>query len=396
MYRRSFLGRASLIALAPTIPAFLARSVRAATNPTGNRILVVVQLSGGNDGVNTVVPLADDGYAKHRRKLQLDRNSLLRVNDTVGLHPSLSGLADLLQDDRLAIVQGVGYPNPNRSHDVSMSIWQTARFDPAEHQSYGWLGRAMDSMPRPIGGASHAMLVGDQSTPVALRGRRCVAASLENLSEMALHHDIARPSEVDDSDGELTSFVTRSMLDAYATSDLIQSVAEKQSDANASYPDSRFGRRLETIAGLIKSDYGTPVYYAIQPGYDTHAAQLPWHSSLLRDLSRSLKAFSDDLKAAALDDRVVVMCFSEFGRRVRENGSLGTDHGTAGPMFLLGPSVKAGLVGATPSLTDLVDGDLKVGIDFRSVYASLLSDWMGLEHETALGPGIERLNVMDA
>ena len=183
--RRSFLQRSPLIALAPTIPTFLKQPVGAAESAHDGRILVVIQLSGGNDGINTVIPHADEGYAKHRRQLRLPANDLIRVNDAVALHPSLRGMADLLEDNQLAIVQGVGYPNPNRSHDVSMSIWQTARFQESEHRSarVDWARDGSDSAP-PATAASHTMLVGDETTPIAIVGRRSVASSLGNLSEM--------------------------------------------------------------------------------------------------------------------------------------------------------------------------------------------------------------------
>ncbi len=394
--RRELLKRSSLIALAPTVPGFLQRLARAAEEKKDDRILVVVQLDGGNDGVNTVVPYGDEGYAKHREKLRLNVANLHKLSDDVAMHPAMRAAADLVESGRLAIVQGVGYPNPNRSHDVSMAIWHTARFDRADHKSYGWIGRALDEDP-PSDSAA-AMLVGDGALPGALVGRRSIAASFSRLDELAIQNQAARggltaaqPGDAPASDG-LADFARRAALDAYTTADRVTAAAGRER-GKTSYPSSELAQHLAIVARLIEADMSTRVYYAVQRGYDTHAVQLPTQARLLRELSEALKAFLDDLKAAKLDDRVLVLCFSEFGRRVAENASQGTDHGTAGPVFLAGAGVRAGLHGAAPSLTDLVDGDLKMSLDFRQVYAAVLRDWLSLPAEQALGGKYEPLQI---
>lgn len=395
LHRRDLLRRSSLIALAPTVPGFLQRLARAAEEKKDDRILVVVQLDGGNDGVNTVVPYRDDGYARHRDKLRLNVANLHKLTDDVAFHPAMRAAADLVESGRLAIVQGVGYPNPNRSHDVSMAIWHTARFDRAEHKSYGWIGRALDETPASDSAAS--MLVGDGAVPGALVGRRSIAASFSRLDELAIQNQAARgglaaqdnQSPANDS---LADFVRRATLDAYTTADRV-TVAAGREGSKASYPSSELAQHLAIVARLIEADLPTRVYYAVQRGYDTHAVQLPTQGRLLRELSEALKAFLDDLAAAKLDERVLVLCFSEFGRRVAENASQGTDHGTAGPVLLAGPRVRAGLHAATPSLTDLIDGDLKMSIDFRQVYAAILGDWLRLPPEAALGGNHEPLTL---
>jgi uncharacterized protein (DUF1501 family) len=401
LHRREFLTRSSLIALAPSVPAFLTRAARAAENPYDGRILVVIQLSGGNDGVNTVVPYTDEGYAKHRDTLRLPTEQLIKVNDRTGLHPALRPAADLLEDGRLAIVQGVGYPNPNRSHDVSMAIWQTARMDRSEHKTFGWLGRAMDQRDVPADGAPQAVLLGDDSPPVALRGRRSTSVALANLQDLKL---ASRPTVPDyrltsapgQDQGDLAAFARRATLDAYAAADLIDEVTRNATSDHSKYPATQLADRLKSVAQLIKANFGTPVYYAIQPGYDTHAVQLPTHARLLQEIGGALKAFLDDLRTARLDDRVLVLCFSEFGRRVQEDASLGTDHGTAGPVFLAGPCVIAGMVGLTPSLIDLEDGDLKAAIDFRQVYATILHQWLGITSPSVLTNSFELLPIINA
>ncbi len=382
--RRSMLKRSGLIALAPSVPIFLTRCAQAAADAENSgRKLVIIQMDGGNDGINTVVPYADEGYAKYRKELRLAKDRLIKVDDHVGLHPAMRAVGELLNDGKFAIVQGVGYPNPNRSHFRSMAIWHTARFDESEHNSYGWAGRALDSGRR-IGGAD-AIFLGEEKLPLALRGRRSVATSMLNADDLTLSLPVSRATSVKTaSQSDIAAFVQRTVTNAYSASTQLAEAAKK-SAANKIYPNTRLARRLKLISQLIKSDVPSRIYYTIQGGYDTHAVQLPTHSRLLRSFSSALKAFVDDLQAAGLLDRVVVLAFSEFGRRVKENGSIGTDHGTAGPVFLAGSKIKAGVHGSTPSLTDLENGDLKMHIDFRSVYYDLLANWLGLSPTDAVG-----------
>ena len=395
--RRRFLRDSALISLAPAIPAFLRRTASGAETNTSGRILVVIQLGGGNDGINTVIPYADEGYAQHRRELRIKDDDLIKLNDQMALHPSLRPMADLLDDGRLAIVQGVGYPNPDRSHDVSMAIWQTARFDPAEHKSYGWLGRATDELAPPAAGAPHSILLGDSSPPVALRGRRSTSIALAHLHDLQIAPGatLSNPSLADGAD-DLLAFARRTVVDARTAAELIDDAVQASAANAADYPQTELAGRLKSIAQLIKADFATPVYYAIQSGYDTHVAQLPAHGRLLRELAGATKAFLDDLQASGLSDRVLVMGFSEFGRRVEENGSLGTDHGTSGPVFLAGAGLQPGLHQTTPSMTDLEDGDLKMSVDFRSVYATILTNWLQTDPQPVVGGDFPLLDVLPA
>jgi uncharacterized protein (DUF1501 family) len=399
--RRDFLTTSlrglPLISLAPTVPGFLAQTARAVEPGRDRRVLVVIQLDGGNDGINTVVPFHDEGYAKHRKVLRLPANELIKVGDGLGLHPALRNAAKLLELGRLAIVQGVGYPNPNRSHFQSMAIWQTARFDPEDHAGLGWLGRGFDAAARPktsVSGPS-SIFVGPGAAPVALRGRSTATATLERLEDFAL--DSAPRAKhgagLDAARNDLAAFVSRSTLDAYATAGRLSELAHPR-DSGTSYAGSVLGRRLELVSRLIKGDVGARVFYTSQSGYDTHAGQLPSHDGLLRELSVALEAFLDDIAASGLAERVVVLCFSEFGRRVSENDSGGTDHGTAGPVFVAGAGVNAGLFGKVPSLTDLDEGDLKMSIDFRRVYSSILSQWLTLPTQNALNGSFDVLPLV--
>ncbi len=394
--RRRFLKTSSLIAMAPAVPSFLASTARAAAAEQEERILVVIQMDGGNDGINTVVPFAAEGYAKYRRELRLNADQVIKLNDSVGLHPRLKPLAELFENSRLAIVQGVGYPNPNRSHDVSMAIWQTARFDSAEHKSFGWLGRAMDerisdSTPR----GADSILLGDENPPVALRGRRSTSVALAHLNDLKLKSNLDLRSNPGPATDDLLSFARRAAYDARATADLIDEVTTGASRSDSHYPDTQLASRLCSIAQLIKSGFQTPVYYAIQSGYDTHAVQLPTHNRLLNELSGAMKAFQDDLDAAGLADRVLTFCFSEFGRRVEENVSLGTDHGTAGPVFVMGPRVIAGLHGLPADLTSLDDGGIQMQFDFRQIYATLLQDWLSLPPDRIIGGSFQKARLLN-
>jgi uncharacterized protein (DUF1501 family) len=384
--RRSFLKRASLLSLAPTLPAFLARAALAADPRPDARVLVVVQLDGGNDALNTVVPHADPEYAKLRPRLKLAAKDLVKLTDTVGLHQSLRGLGGLLEKGQLAVLPGVGYPNPNRSHFRSMAIWHTAKFDPEEHKGYGWLGRALDIR------AGTSALLGGGAVPTALRGRRSVTLGLTRLDDLVLTDAAtARQTLGTGSTSELIAFVRQQAASGYRAAEKMANLAQ---GGEASYPGTALAERLRLAARLLKSDLGTRVIYAVQSGYDTHASQTFTHSNLLREFADAVQAFFDDLAAAKLAERVVLVAFSEFGRTIKENGSAGTDHGTAGSVFLAGPAVKGGLQGTLPSLTDLEQGEPKMTTDFRRIWATLLDRWLDCPAEPILEEKFEHLPLL--
>jgi uncharacterized protein (DUF1501 family) len=404
-FLRASLRTSTLIALAPTVPGFLEQTARAVEPRRDGRVLVVIQLDGGNDGINTVVPFKDEGYAKYRKILRLSADRLLKIDKEVGLHPAMGDAAKLLETGRLAIVQGVGYPNPSRSHFSSMAIWHSANVDlpkadvvSAESKAtYGWIGQALDGGPRPADGSPAATFIGTGTMPAALRSRRSVVSALTRPEDSLLHLKTKPALGSMPRGKDLAAFVERSTLDAYATSERMAEVIRAK-DKSASYPPTGLAEQLRTIARLIKSGVGTRVFYTTQPGnaYDTHSMQLPVQADLLGELCGALKAFLDDLAASGLAERVAVLCFSEFGRRVAENDSHGTDHGTAGPVFLAGPCVRAELMGEAPKLLDLQDGDLKMSVDFRQVYASLLEDWLGLPSKPALGGNFAKLSLIQS
>jgi uncharacterized protein (DUF1501 family) len=420
--RREFLQASlktsTLVALAPTVPVFLAQTARAASSACDSRILVVIQLDGGNDGINTVVPFADPGYAKHRKALRLPVNRLHKITSEMGLHPQMTAIAKLMEDGRFAIVQGVGYPNPSRSHAKSMAIWHTGNvllprtddYDPESKAAFGWIGQTLDQSTQP--NSPDAVFVGAGPLPSALRGRRSVASAIScpedsvlalqgatHLAQSPQPRPLSRRERGECADlkppsaDDLAAFVEHSTLDAYAASDRMVAVLRAE-DKGAVYPATALAGRLRVIARLIKGGGGTRVYYTDHGSYDTHATQLDHHADLLAEFSGAMKAFLDDLAEAKLAERVLILCFSEFGRRVDENASLGTDHGTAGPVFIAGPSVRAGLIGEAPKLLDLEAGDLKTTTDFRQVYATVVEEWLGLAFPATLNGTLAKLALL--
>ena len=376
--RRQFIKTSALVSLSPALPTFLSKAATASigANKNNGRILVVVQLDGGNDGINTIVPFKDERYVKHRKHLRIPKEELIKVADELAFHPSLRSVSDLFEDHRLSVVHGVGYPNPNRSHFESMAIWHAATTNEnVRHGGNGWIGESLSMRPSTSG--PHAIHVGDETLPVALRGRRCSATTIADAADLQLRLKLADTSGVhvkSNPSTSLTDFLTKSVSDAYLSAKELGSSTHGSKALR--YPNSELARRLQLVSQLIKSDAAARVYYTTQGGYDTHADQLITHANLLGELSSSLKAFMDDLRESRLDDRILVIAFSEFGRRVKENASFGTDHGTAGPVFLAGTHLAQRSYGDLPKLTELDDGDLRHGIDFRQIYSAVLTDWL--------------------
>jgi uncharacterized protein (DUF1501 family) len=407
------LGSSSLLACGLSVPAFLARTAGALAadraNDTGGRVLVVLQLDGGNDGLNTVVPYGDDLYRKHRPQLQVRSDQVHRIDDHVGLHPALSGPSQLLHDGRFAVVQSVGYPNPNRSHFESMRIWHAARLDPTS-DTPGWLARSLDQGLARSGGDTPALHVSSSLLPQALYGGQRPVPSLLTLEQFRRRVGIpegagaaGQRAALDEVAGlerggadSLLQFVQRTALISYTSSARLETVLGGKAAA-AGYPDNNgLAQRFKLIAQLIKAGLGTSIYYTQLGGFDTHANQSGTHFGLLREMGDALKAFVDDLTKSGEAGRVLVLVFSEFGRRLTENASGGTDHGTAAPVLLAGGAVRAGLHGPYPNLEDLADGDPKHAIDFRRVYATVLDQWLACPSEPILGEKFEPLTLLKA
>jgi uncharacterized protein (DUF1501 family) len=395
--RRQFLTRtlhaSSLVALAPVVPQFVARTAQAAA-PGKDNILVVVELTGGNDGVNTVIPYADDLYHKARPTLRQTRDVVVRLTDHVGLHSAMRGLQPLWDAGHLAVVQGVGYPNPDLSHFESMDIWQLA--DRTRRAKSGWLGRSAIEF-KAVSGVP-LLHIGSMRQPLALAGAPGSGAiSINNESSFRLEitggeasqqqarrrllKDLSAPAGK--SEDDLASFVRRRQTQTLTAVETLRELLEGRNGLLRS-GGGLYGK-LQLIAGLIARGFGTRVFYVNLDGFDTHAGQGPTHSKLLGDLADSVAGFFRTLKTSGHDRRVRLMTFSEFGRRVDENGSRGTDHGAASCLFVAGPSVKGGVVGTHPSLKDLDAGYLKFHTDFRRVYATLLDGWLGCDSKLVLG-----------
>lgn len=419
--RRQFLsaavGSTALVGLAPRVPDFLLAACDPAIAAKSDKILVVIQLSGGNDGINTVIPYADSNYYKNRFTLAIGKSQVLKINKECGFHPSMQGFAKLLEENKIAICNGVGYPNPNRSHFESMDLWHTAhqgggsgwgsRMIRTNNQiPTGWLGRYFDSKAAVLAkektGDVLGLHLGTEQQPLALAGERVQVPTVRSLEQFRLKLNnrkqlknlvTANAQARRDGDNELLSFVQSNTVSAIQTSDRVEQILGKYK-SKANYPQTGLGRKLSTVAQLIGSDLKTNVYYVTLDGFDTHANQAASHAGLLGQLSEAVAAFMKDLKEQGNDKRTLAFVFSEFGRRLRENASHGTDHGAAAPAFLIGGDVKAGALNDYPSLTDLQDGDLKHSIDYRQIYATILEDWFETKSKPILGKKYKTLDVI--
>lgn len=436
--RRVFLQQGlTLASMALTTPLFIERSARAVMLPLDSavssrpgvpedRVLVVVQLGGGNDGLNTVVPYGADAYYRNRPALAIaapgrgDGGAIaLDHHAGLGLHPEFAGFKELIDDGAAAIVQGVGYPNPNRSHFTSMDIWQTANTNATGH---GWLGRYFDNQCHGSPAADAAVTVG-RDAPLALTGQTHKPVTFESAEQFRWRGEDIHPSlrdayermlsdlpnggvperrerenrrgnQANPNDQSHRDFLTRTAMDARASSERIRkAVSEKPL---VSYPNSGLAQQLRTVSAMIRAGMPTRVYYVSLGGFDTHANQLATHGRLLRQLGDALNAFYRDLQAQGNSSRVLTMAFSEFGRRVAQNASQGTDHGTAAPMYFVGDMVRHGVLGDHPSMNHFDQGDLRFTVDFRCLYAAVIDDWLKADSTAVLGTRFRKAEIIRA
>ncbi|MBS0207986.1 MAG: DUF1501 domain-containing protein [Planctomycetes bacterium] len=403
--RRHFLGQGatglSAVALQGMIPALFARAAESAAQADkSDRVLVVVELAGGNDGLNTVVPFENDLYYKNRPTLAVAKEQALRLNDQLGLHPALAPLHPLFDKGQLAVVQGVGYPEPDRSHFRSMEIWHTAS---TGRSRTGWLGRYFDRPGQATPPSTLAGVALTDQLPQALQAERFVAPVVSSLEALdsAVQDTVVSTAllrELSQSRGKANgaaAFISQQANETLQTAEQLRSAAGRY-QATVTYPETPLGIQLRRAAQIIQGDLGTRVLFASQDGYDTHATQADPHQALLTDLAGALAAFQSDLAQLGLADKVVTMVFSEFGRRVDENASHGTDHGAASCLFTLGPQVKGGVIGEHPSLEKLDDGDLIYHTDFRAVYATILDRWLMSNSAELLGAKFAPLDFLPA
>jgi uncharacterized protein (DUF1501 family) len=399
-FLKSAVGASAVVSLGAAVPRFLLEAAAGETTPSGDTVLVVVQLTGGNDGLNTVVPFENDAYYRARPALAIGKGSALKLDDQLGLHPAMSPLAELFKSGELAIVQGVGYPDPNRSHFESMDIWHTCRRK-SETRPDGWLGRYLDASAKADGRDLPALHLGEEKQPLALVGQKVRAPSVSSLDRFRLAGDDAGVREIVGQlaaadrprENDLLDFVQSSTTAALEASRRVESARTSYKPA-VDYPGSELSTKLRTVAQLIDAGLSTRIYYVALDGFDTHAQQADAHAALLGQLSGAMHAFVRDVAAHGHGKRVLLAAFSEFGRRVAENASAGTDHGAAAPMLLAGGRVKGGLVGKHPSLSDLADGDLQHHTDFRQVYAALLDHWLHWPSAPILGAEFRPVDVI--
>lgn len=346
-----------------------------------NRILVVLELTGGNDGLNTVVPYGDDAYYRARPTIGIKPDEVLRLDDYFGLHPAMSGFEALFKDGELAVVHGCGYPDPNLSHFTAMEWWHTAV--PHGNELYGWLGRFADeNKEKPVENyivnigprQSRAVASAKQSPIVFNDPKKLGRAGTE--AQQRVFELYGKPYQTANS---ALDFVNNVSKTATVGAALVRNACAEYRTMVDYGSDSNLTLDLKKVIGLIKAGLLTRIYYVSLPGFDTHASQEPTQNLLLIYLADALRGFIEDLKRIGRADDVSIMVFTEFGRRVQENMSKGTDHGTATPMYILGKQVKGGFYGQRPNLIDLEDGNLKMTTDFRSVYATMLQEWMGFD-----------------
>jgi len=425
-FLKTSLGASALLSLSPVVPDFLERSAQAAARQPDQRdtVLVLIQLSGGNDGLNTVVPYDDPTYIKSRPTLAMPADKVHKIDSQLGFHPRMDAFMRLFKEGHLSVVQGVGYPNSSRDHNGAMRDWHTARPGDANYPT-GWVGRTADHVAAPGEASVPAVFVGPGPRPFGVNAEKALIPSVNSLQQCRLHASgewrvesgetssdtspqasplTPHPSPLPGAKGDgrpLLDFLKHSAARAYADSRKIEAVARAEALSGGDhYPSFSAAAKFRTIAQLIRAEVGIRIYFSEFGsggigGFDNHANQLGNHCAVLHQLSESVAAFVDDLQRNKLLDRVVLMTFSEFGRTVAENGRRGTDHGAAGPVFLAGGKVKGGLFGEHPSLTDLDQGAQKFHTDFRRVYATVLDRWLGFDSQAVLGEKYEPLDVLN-
>ena len=392
--RKEFLQIGSLASASLMLPKFLKALDQPALVPPGNKVMVVLQFSGGNDGLNTVIPVRNDIYYKSRPKLGIQKDKALSITDEAGLNPAMPFFKELFDEGSLGIMNNVGYPNPDRSHFRSMDIWQSAS-DSNQYLNTGWLGRYLDAQCSGCDKPTQALEI-DDVLSLAMKGENLKGLALRdpqklfNTSNEKYYKEINAAHE---EHGEAAAdYLYKTLGETLSSADYIYQQSRRHLSSQT-YPSTELGKNLKTISSLIMSDINTKVYYVSLGSFDTHVNQESQQGRLFTQLNDAISAFVKDLKSNNRFQDVTVMTFSEFGRRVSQNASGGTDHGTANNMFFIGGGLKKkGLLNAMPDLNDLNEGDLKYTVDFKSVYATMLEGWLGADSEKILG---KKYDIMD-
>lgn len=410
MYRRDFLRLGSATAASLLFPEFLGRLAAAeggrgaAEAPAAidwDKTVVLLELRGGNDGLNTIVPFADAAYYRARPKIAIPADKALALTKELGAHPALASLAPSWKDGEMAIALGLGYQQPNRSHFRGIDIWQSASSS-NELLGDGWIARILDQVAdsAPPDLLAHGIVFGYNDT-VGYQGfGPLYGHELRNIIMNSADEFIRRARKVDKPAERQGNAALKHLLatqeDISKTADRMQEFQSKAPALQGAFPGSNLSRGLQGIGRLLAAGAKVPVFKVTLDGFDTHAGQLERHESLLRDFADSVAAFREAMKAAGCWDRILLMTYSEFGRRVYENDSKGTDHGTAAPHFILGGKIKGGFYGRPPSLTDLDDGDLIHTTDYRAMYKTVAQDWWGYKDAFFSQKGVKSLGFIRA
>ena len=395
MKRKEFIQAGSLATASLMLPQFLKAFEKPVMVPPGNKVLVVLQLSGGNDGLNTVIPITNDIYYRERPKIGIAKKEAVVLTDEVGLNPALECFKGLYDDGSLSILNSVGYPNPDRSHFRSMDIWQSAS-NSNEYINSGWLGRYLDAQCKGCDKPTQALEI-DDVLSLALKGKETSGLAfkdprrLYSSSNERFYKEINAAHKTTE---ETVDYLYKTMSQTISSADYIFEQSRLH-PSSATYPGTELGKNLKTISTLIQSDINTKVYYVSLGSFDTHVNQEGQQKRLFTELNDAVKAFTADLKKNNRFQDVLLMTFSEFGRRVSQNASNGTDHGTANNMFFISGGLKQkGLLNALPDLSDLNDGDLKHKVDFKNVYATVLNKWLGTNDKMILGKQYDHLKFI--
>lgn len=395
--RRQFLQTGSLVTASLMIPRFLQAFDQPYRVPKGHKVLVVLQLSGGNDGLNTVIPVRNDIYYRSRPRLGITRDKALGLTDEVGLHPSLTAFRELYQEGALGILNGVGYPEPDRSHFRSMDIWHSAS-QSNEYVHTGWLGRFLDSRCNGCDKPTMALEIDDMLS-MALKGEQVKGLAMKdprrlfNSANEKFFKALSTTHQQEHSE-KTADYLYKTLSETINSADYIFEKS-KSHPSSASYPATELGRSLKTIASLIFSDINTSVYYVSLGSFDTHVGQEGTQKRLFTEMNDAVAAFVKDLKTENRFEDVLLMSFSEFGRRVSQNASGGTDHGTANNMFFIsGALQQKGILNPLPDLQQLIEGDLKFQVDFKQVYATVLERWLSADPLKILGHKYDKLSFI--
>jgi len=395
--RKEFIQIGSLATASMMLPKFLRAFEGRTMVPPGNKVMVILQLSGGNDGLNTVIPVRNDLYYKARPKLGIDKSKALLLGDEAGLHPALSGFKELYDDGSLGILSNVGYPNPDRSHFRSLDIWHTAS-NSNEYWNNGWVGRYLDAQCSGCDKPTQAIEI-DDVLSLSMKGNNLNGIAVRDPKRLygtanEKFFKEVNSSHLKDGSEEPVDYLYKTLAETMSSADYIFKQS-KLHPTGAEYPKTGLGNSMKTIASLIFSEINTKVYYVSLGSFDTHVGQEGRQENLFKEMNDAVKAFVKDLKANGRFEDVMLFTFSEFGRRVAQNASGGTDHGTANNMFLISGGLKQkGLINEMPNLSDLDEGDLKFKVDFKDVYATMLKKWLNADDKSILGRQHQYLNFI--